>query len=475
MKNAVRFFLLLLTMARPVAAQPLPLNIALRYIKAGNTLREAQQYTQAKSLLEKALKTTQSANDRYWTAAAYENLGLLARDRNDLSSAGFYFNKALEGYQAVGATMSAKVIRQIMSGVKGDKDDKPDQDLYGGIDIGSKGVKMSVVSLRFGRDGKPAFKLVRADQHNTAAMEATPTAFAETAKAVSSYLDSLLNGRKIPRNRVFVVGSSGLKAAMEQPDKAGKMAELEKVLKAELGTVWPDPIPFIDAATEAELTVRGTLPESEWTTTATMDIGSGNAKGGYFSSGDNRFEFVDFLGTGVITNLMKASGKSVAESAQAVYDDELRNRVAAEMARKPDFQNRKRIYLLGGIVYALVTYLHPREINNALVPFSYKDAVRLQDLAIKNYATLTNPDLSGIDSDETFKKAQAAARGVRENLFTRDQLIAGATLLRGILDECRKANPNDKEFVFHRNGVIGWISGYIIRETEKDYQQTKEQ
>lgn len=118
--------------------------------------------------------------------------------------------------------------------------------------------------------------------------------------------------------------------------------------------------------------------------------------------------------------------------------------------------------------------MHPREINNPLVVFSYKDVVKFQDMAIKNYEALTNPDMSAIDSDAAFQKAQADVKFVREKVFNRDEVVAGATLLRGVLEECRRNNPENKEYVFHRNGVIGWISGYIIQAIEKNYQQQKE-
>ncbi len=449
-------------------AQPVPVSTAIRYIKLGNTLREAKQYAEAKTYLERALVTLQRANDRYWVAAAYENLGLINRDLNEDAAANQNLTKALLTYRAIGAAKSAKVIQQILTGVT---TPQADQEIYGGIDIGAKGVKMSVVSLRFTPDGRPTLVVLKSESKNPAPMSGTAEAFAATAQVVKAYLDSLMVGRKISRDRVFVVGSSGLKTVLEQPDKAGKLAELEQVLKTELGATWPDPIPFITAAQEAELTVRGTLPEGEWRTTTTIDIGSGNTKGGYFER-DGSFVYLAFLGTGSMTDYIKQNNRSI-DSAQVVYANEFREVVSQAMARKAEFQKRKRAYLVGGIVYALVTYLHPREVNSALVPFSYKEVLQFQQAAIQNYDALVNPDLSRIDSDVTAKKALSEAKNVQK-IFNRDQIIAGATLLRGILEEYRGNNPGENEFVFHRNGVIGWISGYIEQAREKEFRRTKE-
>lgn len=453
-------------------AQPVSANLAIRYVKLGNTLREAKQYAQAKDYLEKALGVLQKAGDRYWTAAAYENLGLIDRDLSETASATRNLTKALDLYRATRASASAKVVQQMLGGVA---NPKADQEIYGGIDIGARGVKMSVVALRFSPDGKSTLVVLKSDTRNTLAINGKPEDFAATADAVKAYLDSLMIGRKIPRERVFVVGSSGLRTELERPENTGKLDELTRTIQAKLGASWPNPVPFIDAKKEAELTIRGMLVESEWRTTATIDIGTGNTKGGYFLS-DNSFEYTAFLGTGSVLKYIQEEKRPVAESAQAIYSDAFRQTVASNIERRPEFQSRKRVYVVGGIVYALVTYLHPRHVNNEQVQFTYKDAVHFQEMAIKDYNALTNPDLSGIDSDATFKKAQSEVRNVRERVFkNRDDLIAGATLLRGILEECRRGGDDEKEFVFHRNGVIGWISGYIIEARAKAFKQVQDQ
>lgn len=438
---------------------------SLRYLKTGNTLREAQQYEKASEYLNRALSGVKAAKHNYWTAAVYENLGLLARDQSDYVHASQYLNQAIEIYHAGGYTVSEKVLSQILGGLKNT------EELYGGIDIGAKGVKLSIIALKFSPDGHALFRVVKSETRNTAPIECTPAVFSETAKAVHIYLDSLVTRRKIARNRIFVVGSSGLQTALV---KNNKQADLEKTLHDELGSAWPDAIPFINAATEAELTVRGTIPRREWLTTSTIDIGSGNTKGGYFTT-ESAFEYIDFPGTVSMTKKIQEGGKPVDQSAQQVYTDELQSVIKREMGRKSGFQNRSRVYMMGGIVYALVTYLHPREINTQLVKFTYKDALKFQEMAIQNYEALTNPDLSGIDGEEAMQKAQADVKTVREKVFKRDEIIAGATLLRGVLEECRRSRPDTKEFVFPRGGVIGWISGYIIQSIEKEYREEKAQ
>jgi hypothetical protein len=48
---------------------PQKLNNTLRYLKLGNTLREAQQYELSEKNLLKALQEVQAQGDKYWEAA----------------------------------------------------------------------------------------------------------------------------------------------------------------------------------------------------------------------------------------------------------------------------------------------------------------------------------------------------------------------------------------------------------------------
>src|ERR1700712_5526348 len=74
-------------------------SYAQRYIKLGNTLREAQQYDLSEKYLRQALQMVSATGDRYWEAAAYENLGFLYKDQDKPDEAALYFNKALTLYQ----------------------------------------------------------------------------------------------------------------------------------------------------------------------------------------------------------------------------------------------------------------------------------------------------------------------------------------------------------------------------------------
>ena len=81
-------------------AQTQDLNAALKFIKAGNTLREVKQYDQAEEYLNKALNIVRN-KDKYWEAAAYENLGFLYRDQDNVLEASRNLMKAIEIYRTL--------------------------------------------------------------------------------------------------------------------------------------------------------------------------------------------------------------------------------------------------------------------------------------------------------------------------------------------------------------------------------------
>ncbi len=83
------------------------INTAIRYIKLGNTYREAKDFDNSAKYISLGLKTISGAESfdaRYWTAAAYEYLGYLYRDMAMFAESKSNFAKALDIYK--------KIIRQ---------------------------------------------------------------------------------------------------------------------------------------------------------------------------------------------------------------------------------------------------------------------------------------------------------------------------------------------------------------------------
>lgn len=126
-------------------AQP---NLAVRQIKIGNTYRETNQYKEAERLLLSGLTSIRQQKDKYWEAVACENLGLLYRDMEDSLQAIRYIDTAQKIYQQLSLDGSRIAMQQLSESIK------KIADSYAGIDIGSTGVKLSIVQVTLGREGR---------------------------------------------------------------------------------------------------------------------------------------------------------------------------------------------------------------------------------------------------------------------------------------------------------------------------------
>lgn len=72
-----------MTFVSITSAKTPDIELAIRYIKLGSTYREGKEYDNSAKYLSEGLKIAQkfkSFDGKYWTAAAYENLGYLYRD-----------------------------------------------------------------------------------------------------------------------------------------------------------------------------------------------------------------------------------------------------------------------------------------------------------------------------------------------------------------------------------------------------------
>jgi tetratricopeptide (TPR) repeat protein len=198
-------------------AQSQDLNAALKFIKAGNTLREVKQFDQSEEYLNKALNIVRN-KDKYWEAATYENLGFLYRDQENILEASRNFAKAIDIYHTLKMSMSEKALTQLLGGLK------EGEELYAGIDIGSKGVKLSIIGVSVSPKKGLTYALKKSMSINTEPSALSATAIKETAQAVKDLIDTATVKNSVVADRLFVVMSSGLKQAT---DKApGKEAEL---------------------------------------------------------------------------------------------------------------------------------------------------------------------------------------------------------------------------------------------------------
>ena len=450
-------------------AQTQDLNSALKFIKAGNTLREVKQYDQAEEYLNKALNIVRN-KDKYWEAAAYENLGFLYRDQENVLEASRNLMKAIEIYHSLKMTMSEKALTQLLGGLK------DTEEIFAGIDVGAKGVKLTILGVSVSAKKGLVYNLKKSMSINTEPSALSATAIKETAAAVRDLVDTASTKNSVQSDRVFIVMSSGLKQAM---DKApGKEAELAAAIKDAL----KNPAQRIDvvlAEDEAKYGALSMIAPELHLSSSFMDIGGGNVKGGYLLN-RSKFEAVNFpYGTKAFGKIVKTKypdtdikGYIAGVNSEIVP---IREEMAIEMNRKVGLKNRKNVYLLGGITFVMNTLLHPERaaMIGRPVEITLEDAKKFKEMATTNYEELISPDYSKINDPITKQIAEDDVKLITTKLYNNQDIIAGATVLETVMKEYARDGVQ-KRFYFVKGGDVGWISGYVFKLISDDYAVKKE-
>lgn len=444
-------------------------NTALKYIKAGNTLREVKQYDQAEEYLNKALNVVRN-KDKYWEAAAYENLGFLYRDQENILEASRNFSKAIDIYRSLKMAMSEKALMQLMAGLK------DTEELFAGIDIGSKGVKLSIIGVSVSPKKGLTYNLRKSMSINTEPSALSAASIRETAAAVRDLIDTATVKNSVVSDRLFVVMSSGLKQAT---DKApGKEAELVAAIRDAVKnpSLKVDVVSFEDEAKYGALAMI--VPELHLSSSI-MDIGGGNVKGGYLLN-RSKFEAVNFpYGTKAFGKIVKTKYPDAdIKGYIAGVDNEIvavREEMAIEMNRRVGLKNRKNVYLLGGIAFVMNTLLHPERaaIIGRPVEVTLDDVKKFRQMSVSNYEELINPDYGKIADPIVKQIAEEDVKTITTKLYNNQDIIAGATILETVMKEYARDGVQ-KRFYFIKGGDVAWISGYIFKIISDDYAVKKE-
>lgn len=444
-------------------------NTALKYIKAGNTLREVKQYDQAEEYLNKALNVVRN-KDKYWEAAAYENLGFLYRDQENILEASRNFSKAIDIYRSLKMAMSEKALMQLMAGLK------DTEELFAGIDIGSKGVKLSIIGVSVSPKKGLTYNLRKSMSINTEPSALSAASIRETAAAVRDLIDTATVKNSVVADRLFVVMSSGLKQAT---DKApGKEAELVAAIRDAVKnpSLKVDVVSFEDEAKYGALAMI--VPELHLSSSI-MDIGGGNVKGGYLLN-RSKFEAVNFpYGTKAFGKIVKTKYPDAdIKGYIAGVDNEIvavREEMAIEMNRRVGLKNRKNVYLLGGIAFVMNTLLHPERaaIIGRPVEVTLDDVKKFRQMSVSNYEELINPDYGKIADPVVKQIAEEDVKTITTKLYNNQDIIAGATILETVMKEYARDGVQ-KRFYFIKGGDVAWISGYIFKIISDDYAVKKE-
>lgn len=342
-------------------------------------------------------------------------------------------------------------------------------EVYAGIEVGSKGVKMSLVEIS--KDGQKAseFNILKDTSVNTDFISFTQPTFQATLAGFTGLYNSALNDYRLPAQKIFTVVSSGVKVQAEKVDKNGWIKNLVDSFKLRIKEPSRQ-VEIIDVTQEARLSHLGIVPSSRRYNTFLIDIGSGNTKGGYFPNSSNVNDFKLFQlswGTKSTANAVEKrleDDKTMSNFNKQLYrvlagsaNDEIVYSVNLSGA----YNMSDNIAFSGGIAWSVATLINPELIENPVVPVTYEEVEKFYDRIFRNYNSLSPDEIVRSLSDQTLNKTSISKEVKRVNqVFDQQSLLAGTGLLLKIMRQFEGIYEK-KQFYLVKNGQVGWVSAYV--------------
>lgn len=320
---------------------------------------------------------------------------------------------------------------------------------YGGIEIGSKGVKISIIEVKNIKKSIYEIKqfwtenvgiargisidgnLIQADIDNA-------------GQAVLRNYLKLLTEFKIEDSKIFIVASSGVGLAKNT-------AVLVKLVK----DFTNKNMEVISSQLESKLSFKGCIPPKFYDRALLIDIGGGNTKGGYVDviNDENTVFFPVNLDLGTITLTEKIKKKINSEkitdftNESILYSTTLKTEVFEMLNKRAKTFDKSNVYTSGGAVWAFYTLFTVGEAHENFNMYALDDVLKYDQILKYN-----------------FEKFQALAKTDKEvdrvlNTYSQKHLISANNILISCLQNLDI--KENKKIYFVKNGQIAWLLSYI--------------
>ncbi len=346
--------------------------------------------------------------------------------------------------------------------------------IYAGIDIGAKGVKLSILEIGKNAQKNGAYNVLKDTSINTDFISFTDGSYQSTLNGIKTLYLSANNIYKIPPENIYAVVSSGIKI---QADKEGKVDWINKLIN-DFKQAINEPnrsVPVIDVTEEARLSHLGIVPESRRYTTFLIDIGSGNTKGGYFPLGNINDLKLFQIGWGTKSTVNMTDKRCENDKTIGNYNRQLeRVLLSAENSEIVYAINESGAYPMsdniafsGGIAWSLATLMYPELADNPVVPVTYDELTKFNERIFSNYPSISDSAILHGIAGNLIDKAAVGKEIRRVNqVFDQKALMAGTGLLLKIMRQFEGVYEK-KQFFLVKNGQVGWISAYVNKAISK--------
>lgn len=368
-------------------------------------------------------------------------------------------------------TLLFTVICIVASLVHGQTSNKPKYSapsIYAGIEVGSKGVKMSIIELKKNSEKGNTFSILKDTSVNTDFISFNKQTYDATLAGLSSLFNVALSNYTIPSKRIFTVISSGVKIQADKENKNDWINNFIKDFKQKINEPNRN-VEVVSVLQEAKLSHLGIVPLARRYNTFLIDIGSGNTKGGFFPYGNDSEFYLFQLSWGTKSTANAAEKLCTDDKSLANYNRVLQRVTAgAENSEiiyavntSGSYPVSDHIAFSGGIAWATATLIYPELNNNVIIPVTYEDVERFYKRLSENYSSLSDSYLLSKMGDGQWDKKVIGAEIKRVHaVFDQHSLMAGTALLLRIMRQFKSVNET-KQFYLVKNGQVGWVSAYV--------------
>jgi len=344
--------------------------------------------------------------------------------------------------------------------------------VFAGLEVGSKGVKMSLVEVETNAQRKGTFNILKDTSVNTDFISFTQPTYNATLTALNKLYDVAIKDYSIPPNNVFTAISSGVNIQAEKENKLNWVDQLISAFKFNFNE--PErKVSVINVREEGRLSHLCIVPDSRLYNTFLIDIGSGNTKGGYFPNGNtNDFKLFQLSwGTKSVYNAVEK--RTEGDNSLGNFDKNLsRVLTAAENSEiiyaineSGSYPQSDNVAFSGGISWALANLMYPELIDNSVVPVTYNEVIKFYEKILNNYAALSDNSILKT-LPENNPDSEAIGREVKRvnQVFDQRDLLSGTGLLLKIMRQFESVYER-KNFYFVKNGAVGWITAYVNQKS----------
>jgi len=346
--------------------------------------------------------------------------------------------------------------------------------VYAGIEVGSKGVKMSVIEIGKNAQSRGAFNVLKDSSVNTDFISFNSPSFAATLEGMSGFYSTLVNRYRIDPKFVYTVVSSGVKQQAEKEQKTEWIDNLVDSFRTKIKEPNRE-VDIVGALEEARLSHLGIVPEARRYNTFLIDIGSGNTKGGYFPNGNTRdFKLFNVnWGTKSVANVTEkrcGEDKSLSNFYKQLYrvlSEAENSEIIYAVNESGSYPKSDNVAFSGGIAWSVATLMFPELIDNTVVGVTYDQVQKFYDRLYTNFNSVTEPSLVKGIMDKTADKPSISKEVKRvHQVFDQKSLMAGTGLLLKVMRQFQSLYEG-KQFYLVKNGQVGWISAYVDQTVSK--------